>query len=121
MAAKHRDSGAYYLQIGLDGLREVLARGIAAILGKLAISGDAIEHAFFGLPAYGEDNSIQPRLDALPAEFLGHRRYRCGNDMVSTWAGSLAGEDGIGIVAGTGSIGYGERAGRSARAGGWGE
>ena len=57
----------------------------------------------------------------MPAEFLGHRRYRCGNDMVSTWAGSLAGEDGIGIVAGTGSIGYGERAGRSARAGGWGE
>ena len=63
----------------------------------------------------------QPRLDAMPAEFLGHRRYRCGNDMVSTWAGSLAGEDGIGIVAGTGSIGYGEHAGRTARAGGWGE
>ena len=121
VAAEHRESGAYHLQIGIDGLRDVMGRGIAAILGKLALSGDAIEYAFFGLPAYGEDNSLQPRLDAMPAEFLGHRRYRCGNDMVSTWAGSLAGEDGIGIVAGTGSIGYGEHAGRTARAGGWGE
>lgn len=121
VAAEHRESGAYHLQIGMDGLREVLGRGLATILGKLEISGDAIEHAFFGLPAYGEDSAIQPRLDALPADLLGHRRYRCGNDMVSTWAGSLAGEDGIGIVAGTGSIGYGERAGKSARAGGWGE
>src|SRR5713101_5104439 len=41
--------------------------------------------------------------------------------MVCAWAGSLGGKDGINIVAGTGSIGYGERQGRSARAGGWGE
>jgi N-acetylglucosamine kinase-like BadF-type ATPase len=60
-------------------------------------------------------------LDALPEPLLGHRRYRCGNDMVGAWAGSLGGADGINIVAGTGSIGYGERGGRSARAGGWGE
>ena len=48
-------------------------------------------------------------------------RYRCGNDAVCGWAGALAGEDGINIVAGTGSIGYGEFEGRAARAGGWGE
>lgn len=118
---RHRESGAYHLQIGIEGLREVMRRGIAAIFARLAISGEAIEHAFFGLPAYGEDNSLQPQLDEMPAELLGHRRYRCGNDMVSTWAGSLAGVDGIGIVAGTGSIGYGEREDRTARAGGWGE
>jgi N-acetylglucosamine kinase-like BadF-type ATPase len=41
--------------------------------------------------------------------------------MVCGFAGSLAGADGINIVAGTGSIGYGERQGRGARAGGWGE
>src|SRR5205085_7892259 len=56
-----------------------------------------------------------------PEPLLGHGRYRCGNDMVCAWAGSLGGEDGINIVAGTGSIGYGERKGKSARAGGWGE
>jgi N-acetylglucosamine kinase-like BadF-type ATPase len=52
---------------------------------------------------------------------LGHERYRCGNDMISGWAGSLACADGINIVAGTGSIGYGERQGKAARVGGWGE
>jgi N-acetylglucosamine kinase-like BadF-type ATPase len=41
--------------------------------------------------------------------------------MVCGWAGALAGADGINIVAGTGSIAYGEFAGRKARAGGWGE
>ena len=41
--------------------------------------------------------------------------------MVCAWAGALAGDDGINIVAGTGSIAYGEYRGRSARAGGWGE
>jgi N-acetylglucosamine kinase-like BadF-type ATPase len=41
--------------------------------------------------------------------------------MVCAWAGSLAGADGINIVAGTGSGAYGEHRGKSARAGGWGE
>ena len=41
--------------------------------------------------------------------------------MVCGWAGSLGCADGINIVAGTGSIGYGRRHGRGARAGGWGE
>jgi N-acetylglucosamine kinase-like BadF-type ATPase len=41
--------------------------------------------------------------------------------MICGWAGSLLCRDGISIVAGTGSICYGERAGRIARCGGWGE
>ena len=121
VAGIHQEAGSYYLQIGLDGLRQVLGRGINAILGKLSISADALEHAFFGLPAYGEDSMLQPVLDALPSALLGHNRYRCGNDMLCTWAGSLGGSDGVGIVAGTGSIGYGERLGLGSRAGGWGE
>jgi N-acetylglucosamine kinase-like BadF-type ATPase len=99
----------------------VLADGLAALFGQAGIDGGAIAHAFFGLPAHGEDSAAQVLLDALPEPLLGHRRYRCGNDMVCAWAGSLGGEDGINIVAGTGSIGYGERRGKSARAGGWGE
>jgi N-acetylglucosamine kinase-like BadF-type ATPase len=112
---------SYYPEIGIDGLRDVLAEGLAAVFDPAGIDGSAIAHAFFGLPAYGEDSAAQVLLDALPEPLLGHRRYRCGNDMVCAWAGSLGGEDGVNIVAGTGSIGYGERRGRSARAGGWGE
>ena len=57
----------------------------------------------------------------MPSELLDASRYRCGNDMVCSWAGSLACVDGISVIAGTGSMAYGEYAGRQARCGGWGE
>jgi N-acetylglucosamine kinase-like BadF-type ATPase len=41
--------------------------------------------------------------------------------MVCGWAGSLAGEDGINVISGTGSMTYGERLGTGHRVGGWGE
>ena len=121
LAAAHEGPTSDHLQIGIDGVRGVLADGLAALFAQAEIDGSAIAHAFFGLPCHGEDSAAQVLLDAMPEPLLGHGRYRCGNDMVCAWAGSLAGEDGINIVAGTGSIGYGERRGRSARAGGWGE
>lgn len=111
----------YVPQVGLDGARAVLARGIADVLDASGCSPADIAWAFFGLPAHGEDSRITGQLDALPFAILGHRRYACGNDMLCGWAGSLACADGINIVAGTGSIGYGQRNGREARAGGWGE
>lgn len=121
LRARQQTATSYYLQIGFDGLGKVLQEGVAAVLAEAKLAASDIRYAFFGLPAYGEDSLIQHRLDALPEAALNHRRYRCGNDMVCGWAGSLACEDGINIVAGTGSIGYGERQGASARCGGWGE
>jgi N-acetylglucosamine kinase-like BadF-type ATPase len=111
----------YHPQVGLDGVREVLALGVGEVLYTASITAADISHAFFGLPAFGEDGSMVPRLRALPETILGHDRYTCDNDMVCGWAGSLGCADGINIVAGTGSIGYGQRQGRTARAGGWGE
>jgi N-acetylglucosamine kinase-like BadF-type ATPase len=119
--ARHPGPGSYYLQTGIDGLNRILADGVHACLAAAGRSVADLTYAFFGLPAHGEDSSVQPLLDVLPEAVLGHRRYACGNDMICGWAGSLAGGDGINIVAGTGSIGYGERKGCAARAGGWGE
>jgi N-acetylglucosamine kinase-like BadF-type ATPase len=110
-----------HLQVGIEGVRDVLTCGLAALWREAGVSGSALAYGFFGLPAYGEDSAAQLLLDGLPQPLLGHGRYRCGNDMVCAWAGSLGAADGINIVAGTGSIGYGERKGASARAGGWGE
>ncbi len=115
--AEYTGGSSYHPQIGLNGLEDLLREGIERVCPDPA----RLRNAFFGLPAFGEDSRIDPVLAALPAKFLGHGRYSCGNDMVCGWAGSLGGEDGINIVAGTGSIAYGERGGRSARAGGWGE
>jgi N-acetylglucosamine kinase-like BadF-type ATPase len=119
--ARYQGATSYYLQIGFDGLNHLLTEGVQAVLKTAQIRTNDISYAFFGLPAHGEDSEVQPLLDVMPEAVLGHRRYICGNDMICGWAGSLAGADGINIVAGTGSIGYGERLNQSARAGGWGE
>jgi N-acetylglucosamine kinase-like BadF-type ATPase len=119
--ASHLEGPAYYLEVGLDELRRMLARGIGQTLRAGGVREEDLSYAFLGLPAYGEDSKLLPALDAAPAQALPHGRYRCDNDMVCGWAGALAGGDGINIVCGTGSIAYGEFAGRKARAGGWGE
>jgi len=119
--ARHEESSAYYLEVGMDGAAAMLTRGCAALFGAAGVRADDVAFAFFGLPAYGEDRAVQPQLDALPRAALGHGRYLCGNDMVCSWAGSLACADGISVIAGTGSMAYGEVKGQRARAGGWGE
>ena len=119
--ARHEEGSAYYLEVGMDGAAAMLERGCRALFAAAGIRADDIAQAFFGLPAYGEDRAVMPALEALPRAILGHDRYRCGNDMVCSWAGSLACADGISVIAGTGSMAYGEYGGRQARAGGWGE
>jgi N-acetylglucosamine kinase-like BadF-type ATPase len=119
--ARHHEGSAYYLEIGLDSLSAMLARGIELTLRQASLTQSQLTFAFFGLPAYGEDSELLGRLDKVASPALAAERYRCGNDMVCAWAGALACRDGINIVSGTGSIAYGEYAGRKARAGGWGE
>jgi N-acetylglucosamine kinase-like BadF-type ATPase len=111
----------YHPQVGLDGVRAILAEGVSNLLAQIQGTPADIAQAFFGLPAYGEDSRATAALQAIPAQVLGHARYACDNDMVCGWAGSLACADGINIIAGTGSMGYGRRGAAAARAGGWGE
>ena len=114
--ATHFAPGSYYLTIGLEALGTLLADGVSAVLAKAAVGRDEVDFAFFGLPAYGEDTtllgSLEPAAAAVSARPM---RYLCGNDMICGWAGSLLCRDGISIVAGTGSICYGERNGAIAR------
>jgi N-acetylglucosamine kinase-like BadF-type ATPase len=119
--ATNRAGSAYYLETGVEALRAMLASGIEATLAQGSISPADLTFAFLGLPAYGEDSRLLTLLDRVASPALPEGRYRCANDMVCAWAGALAGRDGINIVAGTGSIAYGEFAARTARAGGWGE
>ena len=119
--ASRRDGPAYYLETGVDALGTMLATGIRATLTEASLSPAHVTFAVIGLPSYGEDSALLPRLDRLAAAVIPPERYRCVNDMVCGWAGALAGNDGVSIVAGTGSIAYGEFDSRHARAGGWGE
>jgi N-acetylglucosamine kinase-like BadF-type ATPase len=119
--ATHLSSGAYYLAIGIPTLRALLVDAIGALLQRASVAVADVDFAFFGLPAYGEDRVATAQMDELPAAVLRPGSFLCGNDMICGWAGSLACGDGINVVAGTGSIAYGERRGFGARSGGWGE
>jgi N-acetylglucosamine kinase-like BadF-type ATPase len=115
------EPSCYYLGKGIGLVEEVLRAGVGSVCRAAGLGPDAIAHAFVGLPGYGEVSADLETLDAVPARVLGHHRYRCANDVVAGWAGSLGGVDGVNVVAGTGSIAYGERHGRGLRVGGWGE
>ncbi|HEV7431887.1 MAG TPA: BadF/BadG/BcrA/BcrD ATPase family protein [Steroidobacteraceae bacterium] len=118
--ASHQGGSAFYLETGMETLRALLHEGIRSVLRSAGIGVGELSYAYFGIPVHGEDERTA-ELDRLPEPVLPRERYTCGNDMVCGWAGSLACEDGINVVAGTGSICYGEYCGRSARCGGWGE
>ncbi|OBF38055.1 N-acetylglucosamine kinase [Mycobacterium sp. ACS1612] len=112
---------SYYFNDGFDVVERVLTQGVSDICRQTGITPGDIDAAFFGIPGYGEASEDVERLDAVPGLVLGHDRYSCNNDMVCGWAGSLACEDGINVISGTGSMTYGERQGVGHRVGGWGE
>jgi N-acetylglucosamine kinase-like BadF-type ATPase len=111
----------YYFGRGIDLVEDVLSTAVATACSQAGVTTLDIEHAFVGFPGYGEASQDTVLLDEIPLRVLGHDRYTCGNDMVCAWAGSLAAQDGINVVSGTGSMTYGECDGHGARAGGWGE
>src|SRR5688500_13876594 len=119
--AQHVGPSVSHLVAGFPHAEQVLGDGLKAVLARAELTPADVAYAFLGLPAYGEDSAMIPRMDALPAAILESGRYRCDSDMVCSWAGSLACADGISVIAGTGSMAYGEYAGRKARSGGWGE
>lgn len=121
VVAEARTASVYHLQDGIGVVEPLLRQGITEVCATAGIPVTGITYAFIGLPAYGEVSGDVPVLDALPAKILGGDHYRCGNDMICGWAGSLGGIDGINVVAGTGSIAYGEHEGRQWRGGGWSE
>ncbi len=119
--ATHQSGSAFYPETGMEALRALINEGIRAVLRAAGITR-ALSSTTPTLACRCTARMNRPRSwIGCPKARWQRERYPCGNDMVCGWAGSLAGADGINVVAGTGSICYGEYAGRSARCGGWGE
>jgi N-acetylglucosamine kinase-like BadF-type ATPase len=121
ICAQHVGPSVSHLVAGFAHSEQVLSDGINAVLAKAQLTSGDLTYSFLGLPAYGEDSAALDRLNSLPSMVLKSGRYRCDSDMVCSWAGSLDCADGISVIAGTGSMAYGEYEGRTARCGGWGE
>ena len=103
----------HYLQCGLDGVTKVIKEG----LDKIDVP---IAYAFVGCAGYGDvESDKKPVEDAVKAA-MGDIPHSIGNDCENALAGGLAGQPGINIIAGTGSMACGTKDGiNSIRCGGW--
>ncbi|MDO4940515.1 MAG: BadF/BadG/BcrA/BcrD ATPase family protein [Erysipelotrichaceae bacterium] len=98
---------SHYLQIGLDGVTSELSKNIDDLCKKANINKDQIVSAFVGAPGYGAIESDMDKINAAVKKALGDISFNIGNDGFNALAGAICGDDGINIVAGTGSIGFG--------------
>ena len=111
----------HYLQIGFDGLEELLTSILEEVMKKLNIDRDSIGYIFAGIPGYGEIKEDQKIIEDIAKKSWTGIDFQLGNDMKAGWAGSLGCLPGINIIAGTGAIGYGiNEMGEEARTSGWG-
>lgn len=109
-------------QVGMDGVRQTLGTGVREVFSQAGLTLNQLTFSFWGLPGFGENLNHVPQLEAIVRDLVGEGKYRCGNDVEAGWAGSLACQPGVHLVAGTGAIGYGQDPqGKTARGSGWGE
>lgn len=108
--------GTYCAQDGIDAVLSRLKDGISQCLPEE--TADVL--IGFGMPAYGENRELDTLAAQKIREAFCPMRIHFDNDAAIGWAGSLAMEPGISVVAGTGSIAYGRDAsGKTERCGGW--
>lgn len=113
-------NGCSYLQLTKEEIFEILNDGVVELCQQAEIEITDIDYAFWGLPVYGEIPAATLFLEATVAKIMCGNNFTCGNDVEAGWAGSLACQSGINLVAGTGAIGFGrDQHGNSARASGW--
>lgn len=112
---------SHYIQVGFDGFKNIIEKGIESICDKADVDKKDINYSFFAVPAYGEIKNDILEIERIIAEVIKSNNFYCANDVEAGWAGSLACKPGINIVAGTGSIGFAkDHFNNSARSGGWG-
>ena len=112
--------GCHYMQIGFDGVEDLMRKGIESACDNAGIEPDDLDFVYAGFAGYGDVISDQPMLDDALRKAFGDIPYAAGNDSENALEGALAGHPGINIIAGTGSIGSGRNeAGEFMRCGGW--
>ncbi|MEG0296919.1 MAG: BadF/BadG/BcrA/BcrD ATPase family protein [Clostridium sp.] len=109
----------HYNQIGFDGLERVLTEGLNELI-KDKVNKCDISGVCLGLAGYGKVKSDALKVEEIVSKVFEGVPYKLLNDVQIAHAGALAGQDGVVIIAGTGSIGYSLNKGENRRVGGWG-
>lgn len=119
--ARHRGAGGGFLSIGVQGVEKGVREGMLAVCERAGIVPDMITWTGAGFPGYGEVEGSETQILQACRRAVGSDRVTCACDCHLGWAGSMALQPGINIVAGTGSICYGvDEDGKTARSSGWG-
>ena len=112
-------AGTSWRENGVTKAAEIIKNAVYELT-----SGDleGIAGMAMGLPCFGESIEGDRALKQALSEAFGNIPIYLTNDVEVGWAGSLALEPGINVVAGTGSIAFGkDNHGNTARSGGWSE
>lgn len=111
----------HYNQIGFENVGKVLREGIYEVCEHCNIDLKNINYIFIGIAGYGKIREIVLNIEESIKNQLKGLSYTIGNDVEIALAGSLNGECGINIIAGTGSIALAlDKEGKLHRCGGWG-
>ncbi|WP_066890266.1 N-acetylglucosamine kinase [Clostridium nigeriense] len=107
-------------QIGFENLEKLLREGLEETIIKGNISKEDIKRVHLGLAGYGIVQEIADKIAEVVKHVFNEVNYSLSSDVRVAVAGALAGEDGINIVAGTGSIALALKDDEIIRCGGWG-
>ncbi len=86
----------------------------------MEVSNNNLQHIFCALAGYGEFKNDNEKIEELLKQNFKDTNFKVLNDSVGVWAGGLLCENGIGVIAGTGSCCCGINDGEYTRVGGWG-
>ena len=115
-------TGCSYRMLGIDGAAKIIAEAVESCLQKVEASLTDCAGICVGLPCFGEDHEQDEAIGQALKNLLSPAPVNIVNDVEVGWAGALAGQPGIHIVAGTGSIAFAKNEfGQTTRTGGWNE
>ena len=108
---------SHFAQVGYEGMGRVLAEGVAELVARNHVGDYALG---MGLAGFGEERQVRERIEEVARRVADGHAFELVNDGQAARAAALDLSDGIVLVAGTGSIGFGVRGEREERCGGWG-
>ncbi|MDF9824836.1 N-acetylglucosamine kinase-like BadF-type ATPase [Breznakia sp. PF5-3] len=109
----------HYMQCGYDGLTSTIKEAVDYFINKQKIHRDEIAYCFVGAAGYGDIEEDKEFIKQAIAKGLEGIPFAVDNDTFNAHAGALLGQDGICVIAGTGSIGLGVNKDQSIICGGW--
>lgn len=121
MLSTHQEGTCHYAQVGYDGLKDVLKKGVKRVLKKVDEKIDKSDVRIgLGLAGYGREAKVREKIEAMVDKALNGYAWVLKNDVEIALKGALDENPGILVIAGTGSIALAYDGKQTTRTGGWG-